>query len=190
MTNKPDLHDVDWSTLPRPQDDGGADHLTNAAFPDIALAATSGGQINVSSLEGVSVVFAYPRTGRPDQALPDNWDMIPGARGCTPQACAFRDLNNELRATGVSHVFGLSTQSGAYQSEAASRLHLPYPLLSDANLKLSDALQLPTMNVDGMTLLKRLTMIIRKGTIIKWFYPVFPPDESAVQTLDWLNSNI
>ncbi|MEM8751104.1 MAG: peroxiredoxin [Pseudomonadota bacterium] len=182
------LHEVDWSTLPTPEDDGAADHLKGTPVPSIKLQATSGAMIDLSNLSGTTIVFAYPMTGRPDRALPDNWDMIPGARGCTPQACSFRDSYNELRAAGADHVFGLSTQTPDYQKEAAERLHLPYPLLSDEKLGLAEALNLPRMNVDGDTLLRRLTMIIVDGTIETVFYPVFPPDKNVEMVLQSLNT--
>ena len=136
------------------------------------------------------MVFAYPRTGEPGKiALVDDWDMIPGARGCTPQTCAFRDLFAELRATGARHVFGLSTQSNEYQAEMASRLHLPFPVLSDDKLKLTRALDLPTMQVAGLTLIKRLALIVDDARITRVFYPVFPPDRNAADVLAWLKEN-
>jgi peroxiredoxin (alkyl hydroperoxide reductase subunit C) len=136
------------------------------------------------------VVFAYPRTGEPGKiALVDDWDMIPGARGCTPQTCAFRDLFAELKAAGAALVFGLSTQSNAYQTEMASRLHLPFPVLSDETLKLTRALDLPTMEVAGLILMKRLALVIDNGRITQTFYPVFPPDRNAADVLAWLKEN-
>jgi peroxiredoxin len=136
------------------------------------------------------VVFAYPRTGEPGKiSLVDDWDMIPGARGCTPQTCSFRDLFAELKATGAQHVLGLSTQSNAYQTEMASRLHLPFPVLSDEKLELTRALNLPTMEVAGLTLIKRLALIIDDARITHVFYPVFPPDRNAPDVLNWLRKN-
>ncbi len=179
------LLQVDWSTLPQPPDDGGANHLEGLAIPDIELPATSQETVLLNKLKGRAVVFAFPMTGRPDVALPKGWDMIPGARGCTPQACTFRDNHGALLDAGFAQVFGLSTQSTAYQQEAAQRLHLPYPLLSDQNLELTKALRLPVMEVEGMKLLRRLTLIIQDGRIEKTFYPVFPPDESAQTVLTW-----
>lgn len=183
------LAEVDWSRLPAPTDDGGARHLNGLVLPDIALAATAGSPVSLARLTGVTVLFVYPMTGRPGVALPENWDQIPGARGCTPQACAFRDLCADLHAAGASHVFGLSTQDTQYQSEAAQRLHLPFALLSDADLAFSRAVGLPTMTVDGRTLSKRLTLIIDKGIVAHVFYPVFPPDRNAADVLAWLKSN-
>jgi peroxiredoxin len=188
--NRPNLMDVDWSTIPAPPDDGAARHLTGLAVPDIALGATDGTQVSLAGIPGRVVVFAYPRTGVPGQrSLVDNWDMIPGARGCTPQTCAFRDLHKALTAAGASRVFGLSTQDTAYQREAAERLHLPFPLLSDEKLALTRALRLPTMEVAGMTLIKRLALVVDDGRIAKTFYPVFPPDRNAGDVLAWLQEN-
>ncbi len=188
--NQPHLDRVDWSKIPGPKDDGGARHLTGAALPDIALAATDGQTITLPKLRGRSVVFVYPRTGRPDQiGLVDDWDQIPGARGCTPQSCGFRDLHSALRAAGAQHVFGLSTQDTAYQQEAVARLHLPFAILSDADLRLTRALNLPTMTVAGLTLLKRMAWVIDDGLIRQVFYPVFPPDRNAADVLAWLQAN-
>jgi peroxiredoxin len=175
--------------IPAPQDDGAARHLTGLALPDIALPATSGPAVNLSKLEGRSVVYVYPRTGVPGVANPDGWDMIPGARGCTPQSCSFRDHAGELTALGVKQLFGLSTQDTAYQREAAERLHLPFPVLSDDKLELTKALKLPTFVADGMTLLKRMAWVIDNGTITKVFYPVFPPDKNAEEVIAWLRSS-
>ena len=186
----PNLHEVDWSKIPAPVDDGGARHLQGMRVPDIALAATDGSQVSLAKLAGRVVVFAYPRTGEPGKiALVDDWDMIPGARGCTPQTCAFRDLFAELRGAGAKHVFGLSTQDNVYQTEMASRLHLPFPVLSDEKLVLTRALNLPTMEVAGLTLIKRLALVIDDGRITHLFYPVFPPDRNAGDVLAWLKQN-
>ncbi len=182
------LFDVDWSKLPAPADDGGADHLCGMQVPPIPLPATDGRAIDLSRVAGRSVVYAYPMTGRPGAALPAGWDMIPGARGCTPQACGFRDHYDELRRLGVSHVFGLSTQDTPYQNEAAVRLHLPFPLLSDARLQMADAMRLPTFTAQGQRLLRRLTLIVDDGRITHGLYPVFPPDRSAQDVIDWLTS--
>ena len=182
------LTHVDWSRLPVPVDDGAAAHLTGLALPDIGLAATDGSTVSLARLPGLSVIYAYPLTGRPDVALPAGWDEIPGARGCTPQACAFRDHYSDLRAAGADQVFGLSTQDREYQREAAERLHLPFPLLSDAALRLTTAVRLPVMLVDGATLLKRMAMIVREGVVAKVFYPVFPPDRNAADVLAWLKA--
>jgi peroxiredoxin len=188
--SQPNLNEVDWSKIPAPEDDGGARHLTGMAVPDVALAATDGTQVSLAKVAGRVVVFAFPRTGVPGQISPvPDWDMIPGARGCTPQACAFRDLHKELTAAGTARVFGLSTQDAAYQREAVQRLHLPFPLLSDEHLALATALRLPLMQAGGMTLIKRLALVIDDGRIAKVFYPVFPPDRNAGDVLAWLERN-
>jgi peroxiredoxin len=174
--------------LPLPEDDGACDHLPGMRLPSVQLQATDGRMVDLATLTGRTVVYAYPRTGRPDQPLPDGWDAIPGARGCTPQSCAFRDHYADLQALGAD-VVGLSTQDTAYQREAAQRLHLPFPLLSDADLTLTHALRLPTFEVDGMTLTRRLTMIVHDGTIEHVFYPVFPPDRNAGEVIGWLQDH-
>ena len=188
--NQSSLTDVDWSKIPAPTDDGGAAHLTGMTIPSVRLRATDDTSVALSALEGRTVVFAYPRTGEPGKiGLVDDWDMIPGARGCTPQTCAFRDLFADLKAAGAAQVFGLSTQSNAYQTEMASRLHLPFPVLSDEALELTHALRLPTMSVAGLTLIKRLALIIDNARITHVFYPVFPPDRNAGDVLEWLQAN-
>ena len=188
--NQKSLLEVDWSKIPAPADDGGAAHLTGLTIPPINLVATDDSTVTLSSMRGRTVVFAYPRTGEPGKiALVDDWDMIPGARGCTPQTCSFRDLFAELKAAGADHVFGLSTQSNVYQTEMASRLHLPFPVLSDEKLELTRALKLPTMEVAGLTLIKRLALIIDEARITHVFYPVFPPDRNAGDVLAWLKDN-
>lgn len=187
------LEAVDWNKLPQPEDDGGADHLAAAQIPSVELTSTRGSSgnntVDLSTLQGRTVLYIYPMTARPDTPPPDGWDEIPGARGCTPQSCAFRDHMKELSALGVDHLFGLSTQTTTYQQEAAKRLHLPYPLLSDHQLRLQSALHLPTLTVDSNTLLKRLTMIIDNGTITHHFYPVFPPDRNVQDVIQWLHEN-
>jgi peroxiredoxin len=170
---------------PTPIDDGASDHLAGMRLPSVALISTSGDTVDLSSLAGVIVVYCYPMTGRPDRALPEGWDEIPGARGCTPQSCSFRDHHAELRALGA-RVFGLSAQDTEYQREAVERLHLPYELLSDEGLAFAEALSLPTFEAEGMTLFKRLTLIIEDGRIEKVFYPVFPPGKNAEEVLERL----
>jgi peroxiredoxin len=174
--------------LPMPEDDGAARHLTGLAMPSLVLEATIGPALDLAALPaGRTVLFAYPMTGRPGVALPEGWDDIPGARGCTPQNCSFRDSYAIFIALGVG-VVGLSTQTSDYQREMADRLHLPYPVLSDAAFALTDALGLPTFEVDGVRLLRRLTLIITDGVIEHVFYPVFPPDRSASDVTDWLSA--
>ena len=176
----------DWSTIPAPVDDGATRHLNGARLPSVPLPATDGSTVDLSRLPGRSIVYAYPRTGRPGVPNPDGWDLIPGARGCTPQACAFRDHFADLKALGVADVFGLSTQTTDYQHEAAERLNLPFALLSDEHLQLTDALRLPVFTTAGMTLLKRFTLVIDDGVVTHVSYPVFPPDQSAAQVIAWL----
>jgi peroxiredoxin len=178
----------DWSTLPAPEDDGAARHLPGLRIPSIPLPATDGSTVDLSALPGLTVLYAYPRTGRPGEPNPDGWDAIPGARGCTPQTCAFRDHFAELQSLGVAHLYGLSTQNTAYQRELAERLHLPFPILSDEHLVLTKALSLPTFSTNGMTLLKRLALILRDGVIEHVFYPVFPPDQNAADVVTWLRA--
>ena len=175
--------------LPVPQDDGGARHLTGLKLPSVALAATDGSQVDLSKLDGRTVVYIYPRTGVPGEPSPEGWDQIPGARGCTPQSCSFRDQYAELKRLGVAHLFGLSTQDTAYQREAVERMHLPFPVLSDESLKLAHAINLPTFSVAGMTLLKRMALVIDDGVIGKVFYPVFPPDKNAQEIITWLQGS-
>ncbi len=190
MSNQRDLLNVDWSLIPAPVDDGAAAHLPGTAIPSVSLTATDGRSVDLSTLGGRTVVFAYPRTGEPGKpALVDDWDMIPGARGCTPQTCSFRDLFADLRAAGADHVFGLSTQDPAYQREMAERLHLPFAALSDEQLALTRALKLPSMPVAGMTMIKRLAWISDNGRITHVLYPVFPPDRNGPDVLAWLKAN-
>lgn len=186
MSKQPDLLGVDWSKIPAPVDDGAADHLKGSRAPSVALTATDGTSVDLSRVAGRAVVFAYPRTGEPGKiGLVDDWDMIPGARGCTPQTCAFRDLNAEFSKLGAS-VFGLSTQDSAYQHAMVERLHVPFPVLSDEKLELARAWRLPTMEVGGLVLLKRLALVLVDGVVEKVFYPVFPPDRNAPDVLAYL----
>lgn len=171
--------------LPAPVDDGGADHLPGLALPSVALPATTGGTVDLSVIPGKLVVFCYPMTGRPGVPLPEGWDAIPGARGCTPQNLAYRDRHAEIVARGA-RVFGVSTQETAYQVEMAGRLALPFPILSDAEGALADALRLPTFSVDGRRLLRRLALIADAGRIVAVRYPVFPSDSDAPWALERL----
>jgi peroxiredoxin len=175
--------------LPVPVDDGAADHLEGAEIPALSLPSTSGGGQDVSeAARGTLVLYVYPRTGRPGEPLPEGWDDIPGARGCTPQSCAFRDHFGELRGLGAD-VLGMSAQSLSDQVEFAERVELPYPILSDPELALAQALALPTFEVAGMRLYRRLTLIARAGRIVKAFYPVFPPDRNAADVVAWLQGS-
>jgi len=172
--------------LPVPVDDGAADHLEGMAIPALALPSTSGENIDLGrAAESTLVLYLYPRTGRPGEPLPDGWDDIPGARGCTPQSCAFRDHFADLRALGAN-VLGISAQPLPDQVEFAQRVGLPYPILSDPELELARSLRLPTFAVAGMRLYRRLTLIARNGHIAKVFYPVFPPDRNAADSAAWL----
>lgn len=177
------------ANLPVSVDDGACQHLLHTLLPDIALASTQGQSVNLRKLAGWSVIYLYPMTGLPGTALPDGWDSIPGARGCTPQSCAFRDHHAELQQLGAQ-VFGLSTQTTAYQTEAATRLHLPFALLSDAQFAFADALQLPTFEINHQRLIKRITLLVLDGKIAHYMYPVFPPDQNATQVIDWLKQHV
>ena len=176
------------ANFPVPRDDGAARHLTGTKLPSLALDGTDGSQVDLSALKGRTVVYIFPRTGRPGEDPPDGGDAIPGARGCTPQSCSFRDHSTDLKNAGVARLFGLSTQDTDYQREAVERLHLPFPLLSDLDLAFARAIRLPTFEVAGMTLLKRMVLIVDDGVIGKVFYPVFPPDKSADEVVGWLRS--
>ncbi|MBE0669932.1 MAG: peroxiredoxin [Anaerolineales bacterium] len=171
--------------LPIPADDGACSHLTGSSLPSLALPSTRERAVNLAKLQGWVVIYCYPRTGQPDQDPPSGWNDIPGARGCTPQTCAFRDHHQDLRQLGAQ-VFGLSAQDTPYQKEAVARLHLPFELLSDSALTFATHLNLPTFEIASMKLLKRVTLIARDGVIQKVFYPVFPPDKNAEEVITWL----
>jgi len=175
--------------LPRPSDDGGARHLTGMAIPDMELPSTANRRVNLSTIAAPRVVvYCYPMTGRPDRPLPQRWDDIPGARGCTPETCGFRDHHKDLAKLHAG-VFGISTQSTEYQQEMVKRLEVPFEVLSDEHLAFTHALRLPTFTVDDMTLMKRLTLIVRDHRIEHTFYPVFPPDQHAEEVIAWLKAN-
>ncbi len=172
--------------LPVPKDDGAADHLPGTQVPALELLSTVGGTVELAALAaGLLVAYVYPRTGTPGQPSPDGWDDIPGARGCTPQSCAYRDSLAEFDRLGVT-VVGISTQSPAEQREFTAREQIAFPLLSDSGVLLADALKLPTFEAAGMTLYRRLTFVAERGKIVKAFYPVFPPDRDAAAVLSWL----
>jgi peroxiredoxin len=173
--------------LPVPEDDGAAAHLPGAKMPPLGLTSTGGATVRLDALgAGRTVIYLYPLTARPGTEPPDGWDSIPGARGCTPEACGFRDHYQDLRAAGAAEVFGLSSQDGDYQREVVERLRLPFQMLSDPTVGFARALGLPTFEAGGLTLYKRLTLIVRDGVVEHAFYPVFPPDEHAHQVLTWL----
>jgi peroxiredoxin len=175
------------SDLPVPHDDGAADHLPGAAMPSLVLRDTGGDEVALDRLgPGRTVLYLYPLSGRPGADLPDGWDAIPGARGCTPEACGFRDHHADLRAAGARAVYGLSSQSSEYQAELAARLGLPFSILSDPGLALAGALDLPTFEADGERLFSRLTLIVTDGRIEHAFYPIFPPDQHAAEVVEWL----
>ncbi|MFN8216455.1 MAG: peroxiredoxin [Solirubrobacterales bacterium] len=174
--------------LPVPEDDGAADHLPGRAVPSLSLPATSGVELDVAEpARGLAVIYLYPRTGNPAVPLPHGWNEIPGARGCTPQSCAYRDSVGELGRRGAT-VVGISAQTAAEQREFAFREHIPFPLLSDSGLRLAGLLGLPTFEVEGTRLYKRLTLVAERGVIVKAFYPVFPPDRDAAEVIAWLDA--
>ena len=174
--------------LPTPEDDGGADHLRGMSLPKIALKATNGEDVDLSAMNGRVVVYCYPMTGRPDKDLPEGWNQIPGARGCTPQSCSYRDHYQELQSLGAK-VFGLSVQTSEYQQEMVDRLHLPFLVLSDASFEFQKALNLPTFIASGMKLLKRITFIAKDGVIQSVHYPIFPSDSDASWVINYLKGN-
>jgi peroxiredoxin len=174
--------------LPAPSDDGAADHLPGSTVPHVPLPSTLGGRLDLAQAASERVVvYVYPRTGTPGQPLPEGWDDIPGARGCTPQSCAFRDAQQELAGHGAA-LIGISTQTPQEQAEFAQREHIPYPLLSDHELALAERMGLPTFESSGLKLYKRLTFVAEHGEVVKVFYPVFPPDRNADEVLAWLTT--
>jgi peroxiredoxin len=175
--------------LPTPLDDGDCNHLTGDYLPSISLSSTQDKYVDLSTISGYVVIYCYPITGQPGVSLPDGWDEIPGARGCTPQSCAFRDHYQELNDLGAQ-VFGLSTQSTEYQLEAKIRLHLPFDLLSDCDLNFANTLKLPIFKIDNKHLIKRVTLIVKNGNIVKVFYPIFPPDRNADDVISWLKAQV
>jgi peroxiredoxin len=190
MSQKPtDLRSLP-DDLPVPEDDGAADHLAGASVPSVVLAASAGEPVDLSAAasgEGALIVYIYPQTGIPGRPLPAGWDRIPGARGCTPQSCAFRDSVRDLIDLGAM-VFGLSAQPLDEQRDFAEREHLPYPLLNDEAFRLAEELDLPTFKANGTRYYRRLTFIARRGRIVKVFYPVFPPQDNAADVIAWLRA--
>lgn len=173
--------------LPAPVDDGAADHLIGLAVPDLAFSSTGGDAVSLATVPGRTIVYLYPKTGRPGVDLPDGWDAIPGARGCTPESCGFRDHHQNIVGAGAS-VFGFSSQDTPYQSEMAERLGLPFPVLSDEEFLLADTLNLPTFEAAGERLYTRLTMALWNGSVEHVWYPVFPTDTHAQAVVHWLTS--
>ncbi|KAF2223468.1 thioredoxin-like protein [Elsinoe ampelina] len=175
------------ASIPTPHDDGATSHLPGALLPSLPLPTTASTTLDPSTLIPLTIIFIYPRTGAPGETIPDSWNAIPGARGCTPQACSFRDSYQELKSKGVEDVYGLSTQGSEYQREAKGRLGLPYELLSDEKLEFARALGLPTFEFGGRRLIKRMTLAVREGRVVRVWYPVFPPDKSAGEVVRWLD---
>jgi len=183
--NQSNLLKPDWSKIPAPQLDTSLEHLNNFIVPEIKLSSTSGDEIDLSNY-WITIYLCLSNDSQPNVALPEGWDEIPGARGCTPQSCSFRDNFSELKNLNIKNIFGLSSQTTKYQKEMSERLHLPYSILSDEKLIFANALKLPTFKVDNMNLIKRITLILNNNKIIKYFYPVFPPDQNVNEVISWL----
>jgi len=184
--NQKNLTNVDWSKIPEPKGDENLNHLNNYIIEPIKLKTTNDKLVELSEFKGLTIIYIYPMTGQPDKPLPDNWDNIPGARGCTPQSCSFRDNFHELKKLNISNIFGLSSQTSEYQKEMTQRLKLPYKVLSDEKLEFTKQLNLPTFEVGEMKLIKRITLILDNNKIIKYFYPVFPPDKNVDEVIAYL----
>ena len=184
--NQKNLTNVDWSKIPEPKGDENLNHLNNYIIEPIKLKSTNDKLVELSEFKGLTIIYIYPMTGQPDKPLPDNWDNIPGARGCTPQSCSFRDNFHELKKLNISNIFGLSSQTSEYQKEMTQRLKLPYEVLSDEKLEFTKQLNLPTFEVGEMKLIKRITLILDNNKIIKFFYPVFPPDKNVDEVIAYL----
>jgi peroxiredoxin (alkyl hydroperoxide reductase subunit C) len=187
--NQKDFFNVDWSKIPEPKLDFNLEHLNQLIIPDLKLNSTDDTTVSLSNLKGITVIYVYPMTGVPGKELPEGWDEIPGARGCTPQSCSFRDNFSKLKKLGVNNIFGLSTQSTEYQKELATRLHLPYSILSDEKLEFSKKLKLPMFKVLKMNLLKRITLILKDNKIIKYFYPIFPPTKNIEDVINFFEKS-
>jgi peroxiredoxin len=184
--NQKNLTNVDWSKIPAPKGEENLSHLNNYTIKQVKLKSTDDKLVELSEIKGLTIIYIYPMTGQPDKPLPDNWDNIPGARGCTPQSCSFRDNFNQLKKLNVDNIFGLSTQNNQYQKEMVKRLSLPYKVLSDEKLEFANQLKLPIFEVKNMKLIKRITLILNNNKIIKYFYPVFPPDKNVNDVIKFL----
>ena len=187
--NQKDFFNVDWSKIPEPKLDFNLEHLNQLIIPDLKLNSTDDTTVSLSNLKGITVIYVYPMTGVPGKELPEGWDEIPVARGCTPQSCSFRDNFSKLKKLGVNNIFGLSTQSTEHQKELATRLHLPYTILSDEKLEFSKKLKLPMFKVLKMNLLKRITLILKDNKIIKYFYPIFPPTKNIEDVINFFEKS-
>ena len=186
--NQKSLTNIDWSKIPAPKGEENLSHLNNYTIKQVKLKSTDDKLVELSEIKGLTIIYIYPMTGQPDKPLPDNWDNIPGARGCTPQSCSFRDNFNEFKKLNVDNIFGLSTQNTEYQKEMVKRLNLPYQVLSDEKLEFTNQLKLPTFEVENMKLIKRTTLMLSNNKIIKYFYPVFPPDKNVNDVIKFLVS--
>jgi peroxiredoxin len=184
--NQKNLTNVDWSKIPKPEGEENLTHLNNYIIKPIKLKSTQNELTELSEIKGLTIIYVYPMTGQPDKPLPDNWDNIPGARGCTPQSCSFRDNFHELKRLNISNIFGLSSQTSEYQREMVQRLKLPYEVLSDEKLEFAKQLNLPIFEVGEIKLIKRITLILDNNKIIKYFYPVFPPDKNVDEVIAYL----
>lgn len=184
--NQKNLTNVDWSKIPAPKGEENLSHLNNYTIKQVKLKSTDDKLVELSEIKGLTIIYIYPMTGQPDKPLPDNWDNIPGARGCTPQSCSFRDNFSQLKKLNVDNIFGLSTQNNQYQKEMVKRLSLPYQVLSDEKLEFANQLKLPIFQVKDLKLLKRITLILSDNKILKYFYPVFPPDENVNEVIKFL----
>ena len=187
--NQNNLSAPDWSKIPAPKEDEDLSHLLKYKIKSVLLKSTNNQSIDLSKIKGLSIIYIYPMTGQPNIPLPENWDNIPGARGCTPQSCSFRDNFSILKKLNVNNIFGLSTQTTEYQKEMTERLHLPFPVLSDEKLEFAKQLNLPIFEVENMKLIKRITLILKDNEIIKYFYPIFPPDKNVEQVIQFLTTH-
>ena len=184
--NQKNLTNVDWSKIPAPKGEENLSHLNNYTIKQVKLKSTDDKLVELSEIKGLTIIYIYPMTGQPDKPLPDNWDNIPGARGCTPQSCSFRDNFSQLKKLNVDNIFGLSTQNNQYQKEMVKRLNLPYQVLSAKKLEFDNQLKLPIFEVEHMKLIIRITLILSNNKIIKYFYPVFPPDKNVNDVIKFL----